>query len=64
LHRRRGGNGYGPNPISFADINGWQHAMQYPLRPWEVEAVTLIDDAYLAIDAEKAEERATKGTKP
>lgn len=61
LHSARVNNGFGPCPISFVDMDAWQRVMQYPLAPWEAEAVRKLDDAYLAIDAEKAEERPTKG---
>lgn len=64
MHRARGGNGYGPDPLGFAAINDWQRAMHCTLRPWEVEAIRAVDDVYLAVEAEKGEERPTKGAPP
>lgn len=58
LDAARGNNGFGPLPISFVDMDAWQRVMQYQLDPWEVEAVRMIDNAYLAVEAETPDKRA------
>lgn len=53
LHRARGGSGFGPSPISHADIEAWVRLKAWPLRPWEVDAIRALDEAYFASQAEK-----------
>jgi hypothetical protein len=61
LHRARGGTGWGELPISFEAIAAWQGLMDIRLQPWEIEAVRLLDDAYLEASSEQA---LTTPTKP
>lgn len=56
LDAARGGNGFGPNPIGFADIQAWAILTDNPLAPWEVRAVRMLDDAYLESLAPPAED--------
>lgn len=47
LHRARGGNGFGPNPLSWSEINAYCQLNRTSLTSWELEALRLLDDAYL-----------------
>lgn len=47
LHKTRGALGFGPAAISFAEIDAWQRVMHSRLKPWEVEALRAVDDAFL-----------------
>lgn len=47
LHKARGSNGMGLNPISFVEIDAWCRLNRTPLDPWEVDVIRALDDAYL-----------------
>ena len=47
LHKRRGSSGFGPNPLSCTEIEKWACLSKLILRPWEVEIIYKIDEAYL-----------------
>jgi hypothetical protein len=46
LHRTRSG-GFGPGPITYAEIDAWQRTMCLRLLPWEIFALRRVDDAFL-----------------
>lgn len=48
LHRCRGGNGFGPNPISWSEIKAYCDVTRTALCSWEVEAIRALDDEFLA----------------
>jgi hypothetical protein len=55
LHQARGGNGFGPNALSFSEIEAWQRLTGRCLTPWELNVMLALDRAYLAsIPAPKA----------
>jgi hypothetical protein len=47
LHKTRGALGFGPASITYAEIFAWQRVMHSRLLPWEVDALRLVDDAFL-----------------
>ena len=47
LHRCRGNNGFGPNPISWSEMQAYCYMTGARLAPWEVEAIRLLDDEFL-----------------
>lgn len=47
LSNARGGNGFGPNPISFAELDAYSRLTAQAFDPWEIEAIRALDDAYL-----------------
>lgn len=53
LHRARGSNGWGPNPISWSDMDAYCRLSGVALDPWEVEAIRAIDDVYFEAVAEE-----------
>lgn len=53
LSRARGNNGFGPNPLSFTEIEAWCRLMHIRLDPWEVDTLRAIDDAFLEVAAEQ-----------
>ena len=55
LDGARGSNGWGPNPIKFGDIETWSRLMREPVRPFEVEIIRALDDAYMKSSAPKGE---------
>ncbi|MGP9819183.1 phage tail assembly chaperone [Salinarimonas sp. NSM] len=44
----RGGNGFAPLPIGWADIAAYDRLMERGLRPWEVAVIRRLDAAALA----------------
>lgn len=46
LHRRRGSNGFGPNPITWPDIDSFSRHAQMKFAPWEIEIIEDLDDIY------------------
>lgn len=57
LSAARGSNGWGPNPIGFAEIDAWSRLNREPVRPWELAILKAMDTAYM----ESANQRADKG---
>lgn len=53
LSRSRGGNGFGPNPIGWPDIEAYDRLTRSYLEVWEVKAIRAMDDLFLATMAEK-----------
>lgn len=43
LDAARGSNGWGPNPISWADLVAWQQLAGVQLTPWEAETLRALD---------------------
>lgn len=52
LTRRRHGNGFAPLPITHQDIRAWSELKQWPLAPWEIDAILALDDAFLSAQAD------------
>lgn len=50
---RRTGNGYGPNPITWHDIQAWSQLTQTNALPWEVRMLCSLDRAWLQTHATK-----------
>lgn len=46
LHGRRGSNGFGPNPISWPDIDAFVRQSGMRLAPWEIEIIEELDDLF------------------
>jgi hypothetical protein len=44
LARRRGSNGFGPNPISWVEIDAFLRHTRIDLAPWEIEIIEALDD--------------------
>src|SRR5690606_7242751 len=59
LSARRGGNGFGVNPIRHSDIEAFCRLTRMQLDPWEVEAIEDLDGLFLAEQARAAKERAS-----
>ena len=47
LHSCRGSNGWGPNRITYGDIDAFQRVTGIRLKSWELEAIRKADRAYL-----------------
>lgn len=54
LRRRKGGSGFGPSPIEWADIDAFLRHTRLPLVPWEIEMIETLDDLYMAQQARAA----------
>lgn len=50
----RGGNGFGPNPLSWADIAAYSALNRTPLAPWHIDLIRRLDLACLAAASERA----------
>jgi len=48
LSRRRSA-GMSGNPLSFSEIKTWMELTHTELKPWEVEAITDLDDVYMKV---------------
>lgn len=47
LHETRSGNGFGPNPFTYAEIDAWARLTGRALAPWEVGGLRALDRAWL-----------------
>lgn len=47
LRSRRGGNGFGPSPLSWSDIDAYNRLTGAQFAPWEVQILTAVDDTWL-----------------
>ena len=55
LHATRDEGMAGPKGISYLEIEAWEGKAGFPLRPWEVRALKMMDEAFLAFaEAENA----------
>ncbi len=57
LNATRGSNGWGPNPISYSEIEAWSRLHREPVRQHELDILRAMDAAYL----EYATQHASKG---
>ena len=48
LHQGRGSNGFGPSPIGFHDIDGFQRVTGTKFAAWERAAIRAADNAHFA----------------
>lgn len=57
MRRGSGGNGYGPNPLAWVEIQAFVHLGGVRLAPWEVSIIEALDDCWLSsIDASPADD--------
>lgn len=61
LHQSRGG-GFGPAPLSYAELDAWARTQLTRPHCWELEALRKMDRAYLRAAAKVAEAE-SKGKK-
>lgn len=52
LSARRGSTGFGPAPLSWADLQGWQAVYGARLSPWEIDRIFEIDALWVTTVAE------------
>lgn len=55
LSNRRGSNGFGINPISWADIDAFVRHSQMPLAPWEIRIIEELDNLFRVEQAKPKE---------
>lgn len=55
LHRARGSNGMGPNPLSYTDIHAWSSLTGIGVRQSELDALFEVDQIWLAKQAKKTD---------
>lgn len=48
LRKRKAGNGFGPSPIEWPDIDAFVRNSMTRLYPWEIEFIEMIDDLFLS----------------
>ena len=53
----RGSNGFAPNPLSPIDIWAWSQLNGLTLRPWEVRALHMLDQAFLKEQSKSGRKR-------
>lgn len=49
----RTGSGFGPNPLTYSEIDAFSRLTGWTLDPWEVDAIRALDDAYITAVSEK-----------
>ncbi len=54
--------GWGPGPITFAEVLAWQHLRNLKLETWELDALRQMDSAYLE-EADARQKRDAKKSK-
>lgn len=47
LNATRGAGGFGPAPISYAEIEAWSRLRREPVRPFELDIIRALDAAYM-----------------
>lgn len=47
MHAARSGNGFGGNPISYAEIAAYCAVTGTDLSPWEVKVIRALDTVYI-----------------
>jgi hypothetical protein len=60
LSRTRSSNGFGQNPISYAEIKAWSELTGVEPQPDEVFAVMTLDSVYLGVQSEEMKKRSQK----
>ncbi|QPF82500.1 hypothetical protein IC762_22395 [Bradyrhizobium genosp. L] len=55
LNRTRGG-GMGPAPISYGEIEAWSLMRREPVRPFELDVIRALDEAFLKECAERVQD--------
>lgn len=59
LHGRRGSSGFGANPIDEAQLCYWQQLHGMRLSPWEIDAISALDRAWLEAQAKASDKTKT-----
>ncbi|MDD2367336.1 MAG: hypothetical protein PHN84_14350 [Desulfuromonadaceae bacterium] len=49
------GGGFGPAPLTYAEIAAWQRVMQTHPTPWEIAIIKHLDNLYFKYLADKRE---------
>lgn len=44
--------GFGPNPITYSEIEAWSRVRLEPVRPWELDIIRALDRAFLKASGE------------
>lgn len=52
LSARRGGGGFGPAPLLWSEIAAWARLHRLSPTPWELDVLTALDDAFIAVRSE------------
>lgn len=53
LHSCRGSSGFGPQRITYTDLDAFQRVSGTKLQPWEIDAIQRADRAFLSDWAER-----------
>lgn len=64
LHAGRGSNGFGPNPISWPDLQAWSALTGSVVTPFEARVIMQIDRVWLDIQAKAPPPPKPAGTTP
>jgi hypothetical protein len=56
LHATRSSNGFGANPISYAEIEAMSRMRREPVRPFELDIIRALDATWLEVAAAMAKE--------
>lgn len=59
LSQKRTSNGFGPNPISDAEIIAWSSLRRITLTPFDIDAINALDDVFMTYQA-KQQKKAAK----
>jgi hypothetical protein len=53
LGAHRGANGFGPAPLTYAEIHARARLLRQEHRPWEIRAIMAMDRAFLEAVSDK-----------
>lgn len=54
INDSRSSNGFGPNPISYLEIQAWNDLTMKLIHPWEVETIKKMDAIFREFQAENS----------
>lgn len=60
LHQGRGNNGFGPNPLSWTEMEAWSQITKIQLTPFEALTFRAMDNAFLAALNRKQKKKSGK----
>lgn len=63
IRQRRGGNGFGPCPVEWTDIEAFSRLSGIRFAPWEVEIIEELDDLWLLEAGRNHHDASSDGTR-
>lgn len=61
LSETRRSNGFGPEPLSYSEMEAWGRLTGRRLQPWQVRLIKQLDHEFMANHAKQAKKDSKKG---